>query len=133
MRGRQGSAGGICPDPSGCSGGEGYHFYLHGYEKEVVASLAEDLPRYREKLLALQARFKDLHAAIRRYFYHPEFHGSFSLKSVLPALVPAMKYESLAIQEGSMASLEYLRMLDPSTPSEEKRTNQKGPFDLLRA
>jgi hypothetical protein len=31
-----------------------------------------------------------------------------------------MKYETLAIQEGSIGSLEYPRMLDPSTPSGEK-------------
>ena len=37
-----------------------------------------------------------------------------------------MKYESLAIQEGSMASLEYLRMLDPSTSSEEKERIRKA-------
>jgi len=34
-------------------------------------------------------------------FYHPQFHGSFSLKDVLPALVPSMKYETLAIREGA--------------------------------
>jgi hypothetical protein len=39
-----------------------------------------------------------------------------------------MKYDRLAIQEGSMASLQYLRMLDPSTPSEEKEKIRK---DLL--
>lgn len=65
-------------------------------------------------------RFKDLHAAIRRYFYHPEFHGSFSVKDVLPALFPEMAYENLAIQEGNMASLACLRMLDPSTPEKER-------------
>jgi predicted RecB family nuclease len=101
-------------------GEKGTIFIYTAYEKDVVASLAEHLPQYRGKLLVLQTRFKDLYAAIRRYFYHPDFHGSFSLKSVLPALVPAMKYESLSIQEGSMASLGYLRMLDLSTPSEEK-------------
>ena len=97
-----------------------------GYEKEVIASLADDLPGYRAKLLLFQPRFKDLYAAIRKHYYHPEFHGSFSLKAVLPALVLAMKYESLAIQEGSMASLEYLRMLDPSTSSEEKERIRKA-------
>jgi predicted RecB family nuclease len=109
-------------------GEKGTIFIYTAYEKDVVASLAEDLPQYRGKLLILQTRFKDLYAAIRKHFYHPEFHGSFSLKSVLPALVPAMKYESLSIQEGSMASLEYLRMLDPSTSSEEKERIRK---DLL--
>ena len=109
-------------------GEKGTIFIYTAYEKDIVSSLAEDLPPYREKLLALQARFKDFYAVIRKHFYHPGFHGSFSLKSVLPALVPAMKYESLAIQEGSMASLEYLRMLDPSTSSEEKERIRK---DLL--
>jgi predicted RecB family nuclease len=109
-------------------GEKGTIFIYTAYEKEVAASLAEDLSPYREKLLALQARFRDLYAAVRKHFYHPEFHGSFSLKSVLPALVPAMKYESLAIQEGSLASLEYLRMLAPGTSPGEKERIRK---DLL--
>jgi hypothetical protein len=45
---------------------------------------------------------------------------SFTLKYLLPALIPSMAYEGLAIQEGNQASLEYLRMLDPFTPPEEK-------------
>ena len=57
---------------------------------------------------------------IRRYYYHPEFYGSFSLKAVLPALLPEMGYESLAIREGNLASLAYFRMLDPLMPAEEK-------------
>ncbi|UCF56306.1 MAG: DUF2779 domain-containing protein, partial [Deltaproteobacteria bacterium] len=73
-------------------------------------------------------RFKDFQALIKRYYYHPEFCGSFSLKSVLPALLPNMRYESLTIQEGSQASFEYLRFLDPGTPSEEKSGIKK---DLL--
>jgi hypothetical protein len=39
-----------------------------------------------------------------------------------------MKYDRLAIQEGSMASLQYLRMLDPATPSAER---DKIKRDLL--
>jgi len=31
-----------------------------------------------------------------------------------------MDYEKLAIQEGNQASFEFLRMIDPSTPLEEK-------------
>jgi len=73
-------------------------------------------------------RLKDLHVAVKNYYYHPEFHGSFSLKSVLPAVVPSMAYENLEIQEGQMASLEYLRMIDPETPPEDKEKIRK---DLL--
>ena len=114
-------------------GEKGSIFIYTSYEKDLIIILAEALPLYRERLLHLLDRFKDLHALIRRYFYHPQFHGSFSLKDVLPALVPSMEYDRLAIQEGSMASLRYLRMLDPATPSEEKRENQKRSFGLLRA
>jgi len=107
---------------------KGTIFIYTSYEKDLVSSLAEAFPLYRERLLALLDRFKDLHALVRKYFYHPQFHGSFSLKDVLPALDLSMKYDRLVIREGSMASLQYLRMLDPSTPSEEKEKIRK---DLL--
>ena len=43
--------------------------------------------------------------------YHPEFVGSFSLKSVLPALVPELRYDALAVADGATASLELERLL----------------------
>ena len=86
------------------------------------------LPQYQDQLHAVIDRFKDLHAVIKRCFYHPDFQGSFSLKAVLPAIIPEMAYESLSIQEGNQASFEYLRMHDPATPSEERDKIKK---DLL--
>jgi predicted RecB family nuclease len=90
------------------------------YEEGVIRGIGEDFPQYRDQLLALLGRVKDLYAIIRRNYYHPGFHGSFSLKSVVPALLPDMNYENLAIQEGQQAGLEYLRMIDPSTSTEER-------------
>ncbi len=54
--------------------------------------------------------------------YHPDFHGSFSIKRVLPALVRDLRYDDLAIAEGSVASarLESL-LLDENAFSEEER------------
>ena len=109
-------------------GKEGAIFIYASYERDIVNKLAEELPDRRREILALLDRFRDLHAAIRKYFYHPEFHGSFSLKSVLPALVPSMKYETMAIREGGMASLEYLRILNPSTSPKER---ERIKTDLL--
>jgi hypothetical protein len=103
-------------------------FIYTTYEVGVMTSLADDLPQYAGRLLATLDRIKDLHATVKTYSYHPDFQGSFSLKRVLPTLVPSMAYEGLAIQEGTQASLEYLRMLDPSTrPEERKRIRE----DLL--
>ncbi len=98
------------------------------YEERITKGLGETLSEYREQLHALLPRIKDLHKTISRYYYHPGFHGSFSLKSVLPALIPEMNYQNLEIQEGQLAGLEYLRMIDPSTSTDEK---EKIKEDLL--
>ena len=85
-----------------------------------MRQLADFLPQYSDQLLSTEDRFKDLHALVRKHAYHPNFHGSFSLKSILPALVPSMAYENLAIQDGQQASVAYLQMLDPGTSPEER-------------
>ena len=64
-------------------------------------------------------RMMDLHALVQRYYYHPKFRGSFSLKSVLPALIPEMSYNDLAIKDGREASSLYLKMLNPDSNSGE--------------
>ncbi|MBW2405814.1 MAG: DUF2779 domain-containing protein [Deltaproteobacteria bacterium] len=101
-------------------GEEGSILIYTTYEKTIIEKLAEHLSQYHDHLLRIPNRFKDLCAIIRQYFYHPKFHGSFSLKSVLPVLVPEMKYDTLSIKDGSHASFEYLRFIDPKTAPEEK-------------
>jgi predicted RecB family nuclease len=109
-------------------GQKGTVFIYTTYEKGIVNQLAYQFPNFQGRLFNIVVRFKDLHALIKQHYYHPEFYGSFSLKSVLPVLVPSMNYGNLAIQEGSIASIEYLRMLDPVTPLGEKA---KIKHDLL--
>jgi predicted RecB family nuclease len=101
-------------------GRRGTIFIYASYEKRIVFQLADQFSDLRNQLLDLLNRFKDLYALIRKHYYHPEFYGSFSLKAVLPILVPSMNHGNLEIQEGSIASLEYLRMLDPATSADEK-------------
>ena len=67
---------------------------------------------------------------IRDYVYHPEFHGSFSLKFVLPALVPELTYDDLVIVDGMVASVEIARLLFVAgkiPPEQRDKTRQ----DLL--
>ncbi len=40
----------------------------------------------------------------QRWYYTPSMQGSYSIKKVLPALVPALSYSDLNIQEGGTAS-----------------------------
>jgi hypothetical protein len=44
-------------------------------------------------LKKLRKRIVDLQPIVRECVYHREFGGSFSLKAVLPALVPGLGYD----------------------------------------
>jgi len=48
---------------------------------------------------------------VREHVYHPAFGGSFSLKRVLPALVPGLGYDDLVIGDGALASVALERLL----------------------
>jgi len=88
------------------------------FEATRIRELADALPHLSRELLALlDGRIVDLLPLVRRYCYHPEFHGSFSLKSVLPALVPGLGYDDLEITDGSEASVAYAEMIHPDTAS----------------
>lgn len=41
----------------------------------------------------------------RNHVYHPAFAGSYSLKAVLPALVPEMTYDGMTVSNGQDAGL----------------------------
>jgi hypothetical protein len=81
--------------------------YNQSFEISVINRLAEFKPQFSKELLALNERFVDLIVPFRqRGYYHPSFNGSFSLKSVLPALFPddeELDYKKLDIQDGGMA------------------------------
>lgn len=82
------------------------------------------MPRRAARLQALADRLVDLLPVVRNHVYHPDFGGSFSLKRVLPALVPELGYRGLTIADGETASLELGRLLfhgDQMTPDEQAR------------
>jgi len=56
----------------------------------------------------MKSRGCDLHRVLRENIYLKEFKGSFSIKNVLPAMVPSVSYDNLAIGDGLAASAAYL-------------------------
>ena len=60
-------------------------------------------------------RLWDLLPVIREHICHPRLYSSFSLKCVLPALLPEMGYHDLAIQDGTAAGIAYAEMIRPDT------------------
>jgi hypothetical protein len=103
-------------------GSKGHICVYSPYEKSVIEQLAEALPSLRTALRALAQRIWDLHPIVRDHYYHPLFHGSYSLKEVLPALIPSLGYEDLAIKEGGHAASEYYRMVFVETDWVERET-----------
>lgn len=81
------------------------------FEKTRIRGLQKSVPELRDELLALEHKLVDLLPVLRDHVYHPEFHGSFSLKVVLPAMVPDVSYEDLVIIDGMVASVEIARLL----------------------
>jgi predicted RecB family nuclease len=100
-----------------------------GFEQARLKQLAEAIPDLRPELEAILAMsWVDLLQVVRSEYYHPNFHGSFSIKSVLPALVPEYGYGDLEIQEGELASLAFIEIVDPET-SDQRREQLRT--DLL--
>ncbi|WHZ14284.1 MAG: hypothetical protein OJF52_001121 [Nitrospira sp.] len=92
-------------------GKEGSICVYSSYERSILERLAEEFPSLRKDLTRVMARLWDLHVVIRDHYYHPAFEGSYSIKAVLPALVPSLDYGDLAIQDGGTAACEYYRMV----------------------
>ncbi|GAI23423.1 unnamed protein product, partial [marine sediment metagenome] len=82
-----------------------------------------------EELNSLIERIVDLEAIIKRNFYHPDFHGSTSIKCTLPALVPGMSYEGLEIADGDSASATFAFMAWGRYTNEEIERVKKNLFE----
>ena len=90
-----------------------------GYEITQLRNLARSLSRLPlgfDGLLSLP--HVDLLSLVRSHYYHRDFRGSFSIKSVLPALIPDFGYADLEIQDGEVASSAFLEAIDEETPRE---------------
>ncbi|MBM4134395.1 MAG: DUF2779 domain-containing protein [Nitrospira sp.] len=101
-------------------GREGSICVYSDYERTVLQRLADALPSLRADLTQVIARLWDLLTIIRAHYYHPAFAGSFSIKTVLPALVPDLSYADLEIREGGTAARAYQQMVFEETDWVEK-------------
>jgi hypothetical protein len=86
------------------------------FEKSVIKELSGFQPDKSDKLLSLIPRFIDLITPFKKVgFYLPKMNGSFSLKSVLPAMFPNdldLDYGNMEIQNGLLAMDGYFRIME---------------------
>ncbi len=90
-------------------------------ERGVILGLAQRFADLRDALLACAARLVDALPLVRAHYYHPRMMGSYSIKAVLPAVVPALSYGDLdEVQDGLAAQRAYLEAIDPSVADERR-------------
>jgi Domain of unknown function(DUF2779) len=103
--------------------------YNEQFESQRLWELAEWLPAYTDHIRDIQRRLWDLLPVVRNHVYHPAFGGSFSLKAVLPALVPEMTYQGMEVPNGQAAGLAWEALIGGNLSEVESQTKRQALLD----
>jgi hypothetical protein len=102
--------------------------YSH-YEKQVLGNLCKIYPDLQPQLSAIIDRLVDLLPPMRKHFYHPQQHGSWSIKALLPVVAPDLNYKLLEnVHNGTEAQAAFMKASNPLT---DTTTRQKLEQDML--
>lgn len=94
------------------------------FEYKRNEELASLQPMYAEELSAINARIFDLMEIFKHGLYVDyRFHGSASIKKVLPVLVPHLSYQNLTIGEGATAMTAWWEMVHGKTDKDQTAKN----------
>ena len=102
-------------------GERGPVFVYSGFEAARIRDLAKRFPKLKRPLHALLKRLVDLLPIAEEHYYHPSQQGSWSIKKVLPAVAPDLRYDALdGVKDGGMAMAAYMEAISPDTTSARK-------------
>ena len=96
------------------------------FESQRLSELASWFPEFADRITAIQARLFDLLPVVREHIYHPAFAGSYSIKSVLPALVPDMTYDGMDVANGQSAGVAWEALVRGSLDRCERESIRKA-------
>ena len=95
--------------------------YNAAFERSRMAELAERFPDLKNGLEAIISRVVDLLPIARNRYYHPSQKGSWSIKAVLPAIVPELSYDGLdGVRNGGDAQVAFLEAIHPHTDAAQR-------------
>lgn len=84
--------------------------YNKSFENSILKHLKEEFEDMATAIEQLQNRLVDLMPPFRKHYRLPEMQGSYSIKYVLPALVPELSYDTLEIGNGGDASAAFYNL-----------------------
>jgi len=104
-----------------CGDGGPVYVYNQRFEAGIIKGLAERFPRLKRPLEQIIIRIVDLLPIARDHYYHHEQHGSWSIKAVLPTILPELDYETLdGVQDGGMAIQAFTEAISDGTSTDRK-------------
>lgn len=100
--------------------------YNQGFESARIKELAARFAKQRKALLSLVDRLVDLQPIAKAHYYNPSQQGSWSIKAVLPALVPDLAYDQLdEVQNGGGAQQAFLEIIASETTAARRAQRVK--------
>lgn len=94
--------------------------YNKDFENKCLKEIARDFPEYAEPIKKIRERLVDLATPFeKRHYYTAEMKGKYSIKNVLPALVPELSYKDLEVQNGAAASFMFLDLMKGTYEEDE--------------
>jgi hypothetical protein len=106
--------------------------YNAAFESQRLSELAAWLPEFADRIKSIQARLWDLLPVVRNHVYHPAFAGSYSLKTVLPALVPEMTYDGMTVSNGQDAGITWSNLVRGTADPVEHEMIKKALLDYCK-
>jgi hypothetical protein len=99
--------------------------FNRAFEAGRLNEIAANFPSFQFPISNIVSRIKDLMVLFQnRQYYAPGMKGSYSIKQVLPALVPGFSYENLAIGDGGSASHAFMSMYSETDPEKIRTTRE---------
>ncbi len=100
------------------------------FEGKCHEDIAELMPEYAEVFHGYNQRMFDLMEIFSKNLYaHHDFRGSYSIKKVLPVLVPDLSYDGLNVSNGSMAMNAWKKMM---FEVDDQKEREQIKDDLLK-
>jgi hypothetical protein len=99
--------------------------FNRSFESSRLSELAASFPEYSTEVEMINSRMKDLMPIFQqRQYYVPGMKGSYSIKQVLPALVPGLSYDNMPIGDGGSASMAFTSLYTEPDPEKIRLTRE---------
>jgi CRISPR/Cas system-associated exonuclease Cas4 (RecB family) len=86
------------------------------FESTTLKGLIDLYPDLESSLNEIIDRLVNLLPMLQNHYYHPAMKGKWSIKAILPTVVPHLDYSQLEeVQNGTLAQLAYLDIINPDT------------------